>query len=155
MVGMRFRLLGPKSYFMPQETIDSILARYPNADIDQSDVTQVGLADADFAYTDVWTSMGQEAEMELRQSAFQSFQLNSALLKLARNNCKILHCLPARRGEEITDEVIDGNSSLIVEQAGNRMHAQKGLLIWLALQHDQLSASELEGSGIELPLGIS
>ena len=93
--------------------------------------------------------------MELRQSAFQSFQLNSALLKLARNNCKILHCLPARRGEEITDDVIDGKSSLIVAQAGNRMHAQKGLLIWLALQHDQLSASELEGSGIELPLGIS
>lgn len=155
MVGMRFRLLGPKNYFMPQETILSILARYPNADIDQSDSPQASLADADFAYTDVWTSMGQEAEMKLRQSAFQPFQLNASLLKYTHKNCKVLHCLPARRGEEITDEVIDGKSSLIVEQAGNRMHAQKGLLIWLALQHDQLSASELEGAGIELPLGIS
>jgi ornithine carbamoyltransferase len=61
-----------------------------------------------------------------------------------------LHCLPARRGEEITDEVIDGASSLIVEQAGNRMHAQKGLLIWLALQHQQLSASDLAREGIVL-----
>lgn len=155
MVGMRFRLLGPKSYFMPQATIDNILERYPNADIDQSDVPQVGLAGADFAYTDVWTSMGQEAEMKLRQAAFQPYQLNASLLKHAHANCKVLHCLPARRGEEITDDIIDGKASLIVEQAGNRMHAQKGLLIWLALQHDQLSASELEGSGIELPLGIS
>ncbi len=155
MVGMRFRLLGPRDYFMPQATIDEILKHYPNADIDQSDSPQVGLAHADFAYTDVWTSMGQEAEMKLRQSIFKPFQLNRQLLKHAGSQCKVLHCLPARRGEEITDEVIDGAASLIVEQAGNRMHAQKGLLIWLALQHGQLSASELESQGIDLPLGNS
>ncbi len=154
MVGMRFRLLGPKSYFMPQETIDSIVARYPNADIDQSDDPREGLRDADFAYTDVWTSMGQESEMASRQAAFKPFQLNGKLMSLGMPNCKVLHCLPARRGEEITDEVIDSPASLVVKQAGNRMHAQKGLLIWLALQHGQLAASELESYGIDLPIGI-
>lgn len=150
MVGMRFRLLGPRDYFMPQATIDAILKHYPSADIDQSDSPQFALANADFAYTDVWTSMGQEAEMKTRQAAFRPFQLNRQLLGHATDKCQILHCLPARRGEEITDEVIDGTTSLIVEQAGNRMHAQKGLLIWLALQHKQLSTSQLERDGIVL-----
>jgi ornithine carbamoyltransferase len=155
MVGMRFCLLGPRDYFMPQANVDAILKRYPNADIQQCDKPQVGLGQADFVYTDVWTSMGQEAEMKIRQAAFKPYQLNGELLRHAGRNCKVLHCLPARRGEEITDDVIDGTSSLIVEQAGNRMHAQKGLLIWLALQHGQLSASQLESEGIDLPLGIS
>ena len=155
MVGMRFRLLGPREYFMPEQTISEILGRYPNADIAQSDDPRIGLADANFAYTDVWTSMGQEAEMKLRQTAFKPFQLSTGLLKHAPQKCKILHCLPARRGEEITDEVIDGSNSLVVQQAGNRMHGQKGLLVWLALQHGQLSGSELEASGIELPRGTS
>ncbi len=155
MVGMRFRLLGPQSYFMSAATIKEISTRYPNADIGQSDDPKQGLAEADFVYTDVWTSMGQEAETKLRQAAFRPFQLNGQLLKHAHSHSKVLHCLPAKRGEEITDDVIDGKSSLIIQQAGNRMHAQKGLLIWLALQHKQLSASELESEGIELPLGIS
>lgn len=155
MIGMRFRLLGPEAYFMPADTISEIVKRYPNADILQSEDPQVALSGADFAYTDVWTSMGQEAERQLRQAAFKPFQLNQRLLKYGSSQCKVLHCLPARRGEEITDDVIDSSSSVIVEQAGNRMHAQKGLLIWLALQHGQLSASELESEGIELPMGTS
>ncbi len=155
MVGMRFRLLGPSDYFMKQSTIDAVLKRYPNADIAQSDQPQIGLAHADFVYTDVWTSMGQEAEMASRQSAFKPYQLNIQLLKQANPNCRVLHCLPARRGEEITNEVIDSPSSLVVQQAGNRMHAQKGLLIWLALQHGQLSPSELQAEGIDLPVGLS
>ncbi len=155
MVGMRFRLLGPREYFMKQATIDAIHARYPNADINQSDKPSDGLAHADFVYTDVWTSMGQEAEMAQRQAAFKPFQLNGHLLKNARTSPRILHCLPARRGEEITDDVIDSKSSRVVQQAGNRMHAQKGLLIWLALQHGQLSPSDLQSEGIDLPIGIS
>jgi ornithine carbamoyltransferase len=155
MLGMRFRLLGPDSYFMPREAIAQIHARYPHADIEMSTDPKSVLGDADFVYTDVWTSMGQEAEMAERKRAFQPFQVNGSLLKHAASNCKVLHCLPARRGEEITDEVMDGQSSMVVEQAGNRMHAQKGLLLWLALQHKQLEASELEREGIELPLGTS
>ena len=155
MVGMRFRLLGPSSYFMPESAVQAILDRYPQADIEMGSDPKGVLSGADFLYTDVWTSMGQEAEMAVRREAFQPFQLNASLLKHAASNCKVLHCLPARRGEEITDEVMDGQHSMVVEQAGNRMHAQKGLLIWLALQHRQLHAADLEQEGIELPIGTS
>ncbi len=155
MVGMRFRLLGPKSYFMPDEAIKSIFDRYPQADIEMSCDPKAVLLGADFVYTDVWTSMGQEAEMAERRQVFKPFQLNGDLLKHAASTCKVLHCLPARRGEEITDEVMDGKHSMVVEQAGNRMHAQKGLLIWLALQHKQLEATALEQEGVELPVGTS
>ncbi|MCA9192199.1 MAG: ornithine carbamoyltransferase [Planctomycetales bacterium] len=155
MVGVRFRLLGPADYFISQPYVEEIYTRYPNADFSQTSDFAAGLREADFIYTDVWTSMGQEAESQTRREAFGKFQLNSKLLSLAPRECKILHCLPARRGEEITDDVMDCPNSLVVEQAGNRMHAQKGLLVWLALQHGQLSASDLLSAGIELPLGIS
>ncbi len=156
MVGMHFRLLGPKDYFMPEAAIASILERYPHADIQMSSDPAKGMNGADFAYTDVWTSMGQEAEMAERRRVFAPFQLNSDLLQHAGSKCKVLHCLPARRGEEITDEVMDSPNSVVVEQAGNRMHAQKGLLLWLALQHDQLSAADLHREGIEATaVGVS
>ena len=106
--------------------------------------------DADFVYTDVWTSMGQEAESARRREAFAAYQLNGQMMSQAPGHCKILHCLPAKRGEEITDEVIDSPQSLIVQQAGNRMHAQKGLLLWLALQHGRLTTEDLENVGIGL-----
>lgn len=150
MVGMKFRLLGPKEYFMPDAAIQGIVERYPEADIEMCHQPERVLKDADFAYTDVWTSMGQEAEMAERKRVFAPFQLNDELMRHANGNCKILHCLPARRGEEITDSVLDSANSAVVEQAGNRMHAQKGLLIWLALQHQQLSVEALEKEGVTL-----
>jgi ornithine carbamoyltransferase len=87
--------------------------------------------DADAIYTDTWTSMGQEGEAAARRAAFKDFQLNTALLKHAGPNAVVMHCLPAHRGEEITDEVIDGPSSIVLEQAENRLHAQKAVMIWL------------------------
>jgi ornithine carbamoyltransferase len=75
--------------------------------------------------------MGQEAEKEKRLAEFAPFQVNDALLALAPPNAKVLHCLPARRGEEITGAVLDGPRSLAFPQAGNRLHAQKALLAWL------------------------
>lgn len=155
MTGMRFRLLGPKSHFMDEKWIKQVCSSYPNADISQFESAEPALADADFVYTDVWTSMGQEQEAAQRRAIFSPFQLNAKLMRFAPSRAKVLHCLPARRGEEITDEVIDSPNSAIVQQAGNRMHAQKGLLVWLGLQHDWLSAECLEREGIELPLGIS
>lgn len=155
MVGMRFRLLGPKQYFFPEQALASIQEHYPNADVGQTEDVRGGMQDADFAYTDVWTSMGQEEEAAVRRTAFGPFQLNADLLRHAPNGCRILHCLPAKRGEEITDAVIDGPNSLVVQQAGNRMHAQKGLLLWLALQHGKLAASELQNEGVDLPVGTS
>jgi ornithine carbamoyltransferase len=151
MTGIRFRLLGPEAYFLDEQSIESIVARYPDADIAQTDSIAEAMADADFVYTDVWASMGQEDEAEIRQRDFANYQVNSKLMRVAPQKCKILHCLPAQRGQEITDDVIDGANSMIIEQAGNRMHAQKGLLVWMALQHQQLSTQQLSEAGIQLP----
>jgi ornithine carbamoyltransferase len=85
------------------------------------------VADADFVYTDVWTSMGQEDEAAARRALFEHYQLNARLMKHAPR-AFILHCLPAHRGEEITDEVLDGPRSIVFDQAENRLHAQKAIL---------------------------
>lgn len=83
---------------------------------------------ADIIYTDVWVSMGQENEYPKRMKAFQGYQVNKALLALAHPQCLVMHCLPARRGEEITEEVIEGPSSIVFYQAENRLHVQKAIL---------------------------
>ncbi|HLB24918.1 MAG TPA: ornithine carbamoyltransferase, partial [Nitrospirota bacterium] len=85
-------------------------------------------AGADVLYTDVWASMGQEAEKEERARAFAGYQINQGLLGSANPGAIVMHCLPAHRGEEITDEVMEGGSSVIFDQAENRLHAQKALL---------------------------
>lgn len=90
--------------------------------------------DADIIYTDVWASMGQEKEAEERKSIFARFQLNSHLLKHARKDHLVMHCLPAHRGEEITDEIIDGPHSIVFDEAENRLHVQKGIMVWLIQQ---------------------
>ncbi len=86
---------------------------------------------ADIIYTDVWTSMGQESEAATRKNIFKAFQVNKSLLSKAPKNCLIMHCLPAHRGEEITDEVIDSRQSIVFDQAENRLHIQKAIMIWL------------------------
>ena len=86
---------------------------------------------ADALYTDVWASMGQEEEAMERRLMFQAYRIDQALLDLAAEDAIVLHCLPAHRGEEITDEVIDGPHSVVWDQAENRLHTQKALLLWL------------------------
>jgi ornithine carbamoyltransferase len=86
---------------------------------------------ADVLYTDVWTSMGQEAQRLERQEAFSRYQLNERLLAFARPNALVMHCLPAHRGEEITDAVLDGPHSIVLDQAENRLHAQKAIILEL------------------------
>jgi ornithine carbamoyltransferase len=83
---------------------------------------------SDIVYTDVWVSMGQEAERDQRLRDFAGYQVNAVLLRTAGRAAKVMHCLPAHRGEEITDEVLDGPRSIVLDQAENRLHAQKGLL---------------------------
>lgn len=86
---------------------------------------------ADVLYTDVWISMGQEKDEKEKKKKFKSYQLNSKILSLAKKNAIVLHCLPAHRGEEITDEVMDGPQSAVFDQAENRLHTQKALLEFL------------------------
>ncbi len=84
--------------------------------------------DADILYTDVWTSMGQESESEKRKKIFKNYQINKRLLKVAKKDAIVMHCLPAHRGEEIASDVIDGPQSVVIDQAENRLHVQKAIL---------------------------
>jgi ornithine carbamoyltransferase len=86
---------------------------------------------ADVLYTDVWTSMGQEQEAATRAAAFRPYQLNQALVRQAKPEVLVMHCLPAHRGEEITDAVIDGPRSVVFDEAENRLHVQKAIMVWL------------------------
>lgn len=143
MVGMRFRLLGPEKYWIESAWIDQVIEDCGPLDIVQTTEVAKALAEADFVYTDVWTSMGQEAEAEQRERDFCDFQVNAALMQQAPTRCRVLHCLPARRGQEITDDVIDSAQSAVIQQAGNRMHLQKGLLLWLAVQNGKVAEDQL------------
>jgi len=92
------------------------------------------VCDADAIYTDAWYSMGQESEADLRAPQFRAYQVNSALLEGASPDVLVLHCLPAHRNQEITDEVLDGQHSVVYDQAENRLHVQKALLVRLLAQ---------------------
>lgn len=134
-LGWRFRLASPVAYSLEPEFFTQLSERFPLASFRAYSDPIEAATDAHVLYTDVWTSMGQEAEREERLVAFAPFQINTSLLNHADPAAIFLHCLPAIRGEEVTAEVIDGPHSRIYPQAENRMHAQKGLLYWLL--HDR------------------
>ena len=99
------------------------------------DDARAAAAGADVLYTDVWTSMGQESEAAKRRLDFQGFQVNAALIGLAKPDVLVMHCLPAHRGEEITDEVLDGPHSIVYDEAEDRLHVQKAILVTLLGHH--------------------
>ena len=82
-------------------------------------------------YTDVWTSMGEEAERDIRRQALHEYQINSGLLQVAKDDALVMHCLPAHRGEEITEDVLEGPHSVVFDEAENRMHTQKAIMVLL------------------------
>ena len=131
-LGTHFTIATPPGYGLDKETI--ALAKTfstAGAQIELYEDPAQAVADADVIYTDVWTSMGQEAEKETRLQVFPPYQINQKLVSKAKPDCIVMHCLPAHRGEEITDEVADGPNSVLFPQAENRMHAQKAVLVEL------------------------
>jgi len=130
-IGFDFVLACPKGYEPDPDILAETQAAAPGRIRVTHDVHEAA-ENADVLYTDVWTSMGQEAEAERRRKVFAKFQINRALVELAARDALVMHCLPAHRGEEITAEVIDGPRSVVLEQAENRLHIQKAVLAWLA-----------------------
>jgi ornithine carbamoyltransferase len=130
-LGIRFVLAAPKGYEFDEAFLKRYRQEVPEGDLHQTTDPRQAVRGADFVYTDVWASMGQEDERSERSKKFASFQVNAALLKLAPGHARVMHCLPAHRGEEVTSDVLDGDRSIVFEQAANRMHAQKALLVWL------------------------
>jgi ornithine carbamoyltransferase len=127
--GVELVLASPEGYELDAETLAR--ARNLGGSIELVSDPYDAVRDADAVYTDVWTSMGQEAEREQRNHAFMGFTVDDPLMKVARADAVFLHCLPAHRGEEVATEVIDGPRSLVWQQAANRMHAARALLVEL------------------------
>jgi len=133
MLGVNVRVGAPEGYQLPAAVVESAQASARHgATIAQFVDPREAVAGADAIYTDVWASMGQEAETEARDVIFRPYQVNASLMAAAADDALFMHCLPAHRGAEVTDEVIDSARSVVFEQAENRLHAQKALLALLA-----------------------
>ncbi len=130
-LGVKINIAAPAGYQFTEADVGRFKEESPQLQLTLTDDPRAAVRGASAVYTDVWTSMGQEAERETRRKVFAAYQVNAALMKLAAKDAIFLHCLPANRGEEVTDEVIDSPQSFIVQEAGNRMHVQKGVLAWL------------------------
>ncbi len=124
----RFTLACPEGFEPDREVFDSAAAAGADVAVTHDPAEAVGGADA--IYTDVWASMGQEGQAGDRKRAFVAFQVNRELVSRAKDDVAVMHCLPAHRDEEITDEVIEGRHSVVFDQAENRLHAQKALMVW-------------------------
>lgn len=129
LTGVEVRVASPRGY-EPHPSIQ-VLARDLGARFLMTEDPREAVEGADAVYTDVWTSMGQEAERDARREVFRAYQVNERLLEFAKPAAVVMHCLPARRGEEITAEVLDGSRSVVLDQAENRLHTQKAVLLAL------------------------
>jgi ornithine carbamoyltransferase len=132
LLGASFTLAAPQGYQLAADFVARIQKLVPGSQVTQSTDPQAAVAQADIVYTDVWTSMGQEAEKEKRRQVFAPYQVNPQLMAAAPKMAKFMHCLPAHRNLEVTDSVLDGTQSIALLQAENRMHVAKGILLWLA-----------------------
>lgn len=124
-LGFRLKIATPNGY----EPNSNYISKAENTTVTND--PRDAVKDADIVYTDVWASMGQESESAQRKEIFAPFQVNAELIRHAKNDFSVMHCLPAHRGEEITDEVIDGPHSIVFDEAENRLHIQKGIMAWL------------------------
>jgi ornithine carbamoyltransferase len=130
-LGMNLIMATPKKHQFDEKSLAWIKQQVPDLRFAVTTDPVEAVRDAVAVYTDVWASMGQESEKDARRQEFASYQVNAQLMKHAPKEAIFLHCLPAHRGEEVTDEVIDGPQSVVIQEAANRMHVQKGILAWL------------------------
>jgi ornithine carbamoyltransferase len=130
-LGIEFAIASPAGYGFDTAFLRQLRKACPRLKLTETTDPVQAVRGAAAVYTDVWVSMGQETERAERQRAFAAYQVNADLLQHALPDACFMHCLPARRGEEVTDEVMDGPCSAVIRQAGNRLHVQKGLLTWL------------------------
>ena len=132
-VGMEVRIASPERYRPAAEVVDRAraVAAESGGRVVVTDVVAEAAAGADVLYTDVWASMGRESESDARVRALRHYALNAEVVDMAAPDAIVMHCLPAHRGEEISASVIDGDRSVVWDQAENRLHAQKALLAWL------------------------
>ncbi|MCP4650919.1 MAG: ornithine carbamoyltransferase [PVC group bacterium] len=136
-VGLSISVATPKGYEPDKEIWAQAvkISKKTKAKILHTHDPEDAVKGADFIYTDVWTSMGQEKEKLARKRIFKKYQINSQLLKKAKKNCLVLHCMPMHRGEEITDEVAESKQSVVFDQAENRLHVQKAVMAMLFKKH--------------------
>ena len=127
LLGTRLMVGCPPGYEPDPRVLETV--RRLGGDVTVTPDAREATADADVVYTDVWTSMGQESERARRLEAFQRYQVNETVMRFARPRALVMHCLPAHRGEEITDGVLDGETSIVLDQAENRLHAQKAIIL--------------------------
>ncbi len=132
-LGMNVYIAAPKAYEPMEEIVELAKAEAvkQNSKIVITNDTEEAIEQADIIYTDVWASMGQEEETAIRLNHFKDYQVNSVLVEQAKKDYLFMHCLPAHRGEEVTAEVIDGPNSVVFDEAENRLHAHKAILVAL------------------------
>jgi ornithine carbamoyltransferase len=130
-LAMRFVMATPEPYQFNGQFLKVLRRDVPQLEMTVTTDPVEAVRDAVAVYTDVWASMGQEGEQHKRERDFGGYQVNAELMSHTQKGAVFMHCLPARRGEEVTDEVIDGPQSVVIQQAANRMHVQKGILAWL------------------------
>lgn len=129
-MGMKFTIACPDGYQIEKELVDWANENYPGM-FEMTNDVMTAAKDADVLYTDVWASMGQEQEKVLREKAFAGFQINAEVMGVAKRDAMVLHCLPAHRGEEITEDVLEAHAQEIFDEAENRLHAQKAVMVKL------------------------
>ena len=129
-IGIDMTIGCPEKYSPDEEILEYAGNQKKGSDINVINNPVDAVSNADIIYTDVWLSMGQEMD-KFKLKELEKYQVNSDLLKYAKKEVKIMHCLPAHAGQEITSEVLEGKNSIVLEQAANRMHAQKGLLAYI------------------------
>jgi ornithine carbamoyltransferase len=128
---VRLSICTPEGYELDAVFMKQAKRDFPDLDVTETHDPRAAVRNAAAVYTDVWASKGQETERDQRRRDFADYQVNAKLMAAAPKDAFFMHCLPAHRGEEVSDDVIDGPNSIVVSQATNRMHVQKGILVWL------------------------